>query len=165
MIGWPPERDIVMNVLGFSEAFEHALAVQISEDPDIVIPVASPAGLCVLKLVSWLDRDVGLRTRDAIDFEYMVWSYTKIPEIREAVYEEGQMEAQDWDQTKASAMKLGQDARKISSAATRKFLKESLFSQPDQEEQFARDMRGQNKKDLAQCMELFEIFSEAFLRD
>lgn len=165
MIGWPPERDIVMNVLGFSEAFEHALAVQISEDPDIVIPVASPAGLCVLKLVSWLDRDVGLRTRDAIDFEYMVWSYTKIPEIRDAVYEEGQMEAQDWDQTKASAMKLGQDARKISSAATRKFLKESLFSQPDQEEQFARDMRGQNKKDLAQCMELFEIFSEVFLRD
>ena len=44
VIKWPPEQDIVMNVLGFSEAFEHALDVQIREDPSIVIPVASPAG-------------------------------------------------------------------------------------------------------------------------
>ena len=165
-ISWPPEHDVVMNVLGFSEAFEHALDVQISEDPDIVIPVASPAGLCLLKLVSWLDRDMGLRVRDAIDFEYMIRSYTKIPEIRDAVYdEEGQMEAQGLDQTKASAMKLGQDSRKISSSATRNFLKESLFNQPDRVEQFARDIQRQNKKDLGHCIELLETFSEAFLRE
>lgn len=165
VIRWPPGRDVVMSVLGFSEAFAHALDVHISEDPDIVILVASPAGLCLLKLVSWLDRDVGPRVRDAMDFEYMIWSYTKIPEIREAVYEEGQMEAQDWVEAHASAMKLGQDAREIASAATRVFLKESLFDQPSKKEEFARDMQRQNKKDLTQCVELFEIFSEAFLRD
>ena len=163
VIKWPPEQDIVMNVLGFPEAFEHALDVQISEDPSIVIPVASPAGMCLLKLVSWLDRDVGLRAKDAIDFEYLIWSYTKVPEIRDAVYEEGQMEAQDFDQTKASAMKLGQDTRKISSSTTRNFLKESLFDQPSRKEEFARDMRRQMKKDFTQSLELLEIFSEAFL--
>ena len=137
-----------MNVLGFSEAFEHALDVQISEDPSIVIPVASPAGLCLLKLVSWLDREVGLRAKDADDFEYLIRSYTKIPEIRDAVYdEEGQMEAQDWVETKASAMKLGQDVREISSSATQDFLKETLFDQPSRKEEFARDMQRQNKKD------------------
>ena len=165
MIRWPPGQDVVMSVFGFSEAFQHALDVQISEDPDIVIPVASPAGMCLLKLVSWLDRDVGLRVRDAIDFEYLIRSYTKIPEIRDAVYdEEGQMEAQDWDETNASAMKLGQDAREISSSATRDFLKESLFDRPSKKEEFARDMQRQNKRDLTQCAELFEIFSEAFLK-
>ena len=162
VIRWPPGQDVVMSVLGFSEAFEHALDVQISEDPDIVIPVASPAGLCLLKLVSWSDGEVGPRARDAADFEYLIRSYTKIPEIYDALSEEGQMEAQDWDQTKASAMKLGQDTCKISSSATRDFLKESLFNQPDRVEQFARDIQRQNKKDLAECMELFEIFSQAF---
>ena len=165
VIKWPPKHDIVMSVLGFSEAFQHALDVQISEDPDIVIPVASPAGLCLLKLVSWLDREVGLRAKDAADFEYLIWSYTKIPEIRDALFEEGQMEAQDWDQTKASAMKLGQDTSSISSSATRDFLKESLFDRPSKKEEFARDMRRQNKQDFTQCAELVETFSKAFLRD
>ncbi len=165
VIKWPPEQDIVMHVLGFSEAFEHALDVQISEDPSIVIPVASPVGLCLLKLVSWLDRDVGLRAKDAIDFEYLIWSYTKIPEIRDALYEEGQMEAQDFDQAKASAMKLGQDTRKISSSATRDYLKEKLFDQPSRKEEFARGMRHQMKKDYTQSLELLKIFSEAFFRD
>ena len=165
VISWPPEHDVVMNVLGFSEAIEHALDVHISEDPSIVIPVASPAGMCLLKLVSWLDRDVGQRARDAIDFEYMVRSYTKIPEIREAVYdEEGQMEAQNWVEANASAMKLGQDAREISSSATRDFLKESLFDKPSKKEEFARDMQRQNKRDLTQSVELLEIFSEAFFK-
>ena len=164
-ISWPPEQGVVMNVLGFSEAFEHALDVQISEDPSIVIPVASPAGLCLLKLVSWLDREVGLRAKDAADFEYLIRSYTKIPEIRDAVYdEEGQMEAQDWVETKASAMKLGQDVRKISSSATRDFLKESLLNQPAQKEQFARDIQRQHKQDFTQCVELVETFSKAFLK-
>ena len=165
VIRWPPGQDVVMSVLGFSEAFQHALDVQISEDPNIVIPVASPAGLCLLKLVSWADRGMGSRTKDAADFEYLIWSYPKIPEIRDALFEEGQMETQDWDQTKASAMKLGQDSRKISSSATRNFLKESLFNQPDRVEQFARDIQRQNKKDLGHCIELLETFSEAFLRE
>ena len=165
VISWPPEHVVVMNVLGFSEAFEHALDVQISEDPDIVIPVASPAGMCLLKLVSWLDREMGQRAKDAADIEYLIRSYTKIPEIRDAVYdEEGQMEAQYWVEANASAMKLGQDAREISSSSTRDFLKASFFDRPSKKEEFARDMQRQNKRDLTQGLDLLEIFSEAFLR-
>lgn len=39
-IRWPPEQESVMTVLGFAEAAEHALAVKISNDPKIIIPVA-----------------------------------------------------------------------------------------------------------------------------
>lgn len=31
-ITWPPEHEIVMNALGFEEAFEHAVRVRVAED-------------------------------------------------------------------------------------------------------------------------------------
>lgn len=162
-IYWPPEQDFVMNVLGFSEAFEYALSVQISEEPEIVISVASPAGICLLKLISWLDREVELRAKDATDFSYLIQSYSKIPEIFDAIYEEGYMEAQEWDETKASTMKLGEDTAKIASIKTKLFLEQELFNQPARKEQFVRDMQGRAGSGLALYSERFDIFSKAFL--
>ncbi|QOJ24395.1 MAG: nucleotidyl transferase AbiEii/AbiGii toxin family protein [Gammaproteobacteria bacterium] len=160
-INWPPGQGFVMNVLGFSEAFEHALSVQISEDPDIVIPVASPAGICLLKLVSWLDREVELRAKDATDFEYLIKSYSKIPEINDALFEDGYMEAQEWDEAKSSVMKLGEDVGKIASVVTMAFLEEKLFNLPNRKEQFARDMQSQAGSDLAEYTEKLNIFAKA----
>ena len=62
-ISWPPENEIVMNTLGFTEAVEHALTVQISDNPAVMIPVASPAGICLLKLISWLDRENRIKSQ------------------------------------------------------------------------------------------------------
>lgn len=162
-IKWPPEQDVAMNVHGFSEVFEHALDVQISEEPDIVILVASPAGICLLKLVSWLDREVELRAKDATDFSYLIQSYSKIPEIFDALYEEGYMEIVEWDEFKASAMRLGKDVAVIASLETIGFLEEELFNHPTRTEQFVRDMQGRSDKGLAQCAEWFDIFTGAFL--
>ena len=161
-IHWPPGQDFVMNVLGFSEALESAFEVQISEEPEIVIPVASPAGICLLKLVSWLDREVELKAKDASDFNYLIQSYSKIPEIYDALYEEGYMEAQGWDETKASAMKLGEDVAEIASRETVDFLKEELFNRSDRADQFLRDIVGQARRGLEQCTEWFEVFVDAF---
>ena len=162
-INWPPKQDFVMNVHGFSEAFEHALDVQISDEPALVIPVASPAGICLLKLVSWLDREVELRAKDATDFSYLIQSYSKIPEISDALYEEGYMEAQGWDEFKASAMKLGKDVAVLASPETIEFLEEELFNRAARIEQFVRDMQKHGGKGLEQCAEWFGIFAEAFL--
>ena len=163
-IHWPPEQDFEMKVHGFSEAFEHALNVQISEEPSITIPVASPAGICLLKLVSWLDREVELRAKDATDFNYLIQSYSKIPEISDALYEDGYMEAQEWDECKASAMKLGKDVAVIASLETKEFLKDELFGDSNRTEQFARDMQGHGGISMERCMEWLSIFAETFLR-
>jgi len=104
-ISWPPKHHTVMNVRGFPEALTDALQVQICEEPEIIIPVASPAGICLLKLIAWLDRDVGLRSKDASDFVYLIKTYSKIPEIFDTLYDQDFMEKQGWDETKASAMK------------------------------------------------------------
>lgn len=161
-IYWPPEQDFEMKVHGFSEVFEHALDVQISEAPNIVIPVASPAGNCLLKLVSWLDREFQLRGKDAIDTGYLIQSYSKIPEIFNALYEEGYMEAQEWDVNKASAMKLGKDVAVIASLETMEFLNEELFNSIDKSEQFVRDMHGNGGTGLEECAGWFATFAEAF---
>ena len=161
-IFWPPEQDFEMKVHGFSEAFEHALDVQISEAPNIVIPVASPAGICLLKLVSWLDREFQLKPKDAIDFGYLIQSYSKVPEIFNALYEEGCMEAQEWDEYKASAMKLGKDVAEIASLETIEFLNEGLFNRPAKTEQFVRDMHGKGRTGLEECAGWFATFAEAF---
>ena len=162
-IYWPLGEQTVMNVRGFSEAFEDALQLQISEEPEIIIPVASPAGICLLKLIAWLDREVDLRPKDASDFVYLIETYSKIPAIRDALYDQEYMEAQEWDETKASAMKLGKDVSEIASIDTKVFLETALFNNDVKTEQFVRDMKNNTHKSLEQCEGLLVIFKDVFL--
>jgi predicted nucleotidyltransferase len=161
-IYWPPKQQTVMNVRGFPEAFANALQVQISEGPEVIISVASPAGICLLKLIAWLDRDVDLRSKDASDFTYLVETYSKIPEIFDTLYDQDYMEAQGWDETKASAMKLGKDVSEIASPDTKDFLEAALFNN-DIAETFIRDMENNTRMSLERCEELFIIFKDSFL--
>lgn len=161
-IGWPPDQAFIMNVHGFEEVFEHALQVQISKNPMSIISVASPPGVAVLKLVAWVDREVDLKSKDAADFAYLIQTYQKIPEIFDALYEQGFMEAQNWDIEQACAMKLGRDAGGIALASTKSFLNSALFDQPDKVEQFARDMQRQSIWKLVDCLKWLEIFSQQF---
>lgn len=103
-----------MNILGFSEAFKHALRVKIGEDLLADIPVVSPVGLALLKLVSWTERDHGKRPNDAKDFLYLCVNYQKIPEIRDEMYDqEVMMELYGWVPECGSANLLGRDVRQI----------------------------------------------------
>ena len=154
-----------MSVLGFTEAMENAFSVQISHDPEMTIPVASPAGVAILKLVAWVEREVEVKPKDAMDLDYLIESYTKIPEIFAAIYEEGCMEAQDWDETKASAMKLGRDAGVIAFPPTKTFLNAQLFNQSPKVEQFVRQMQGSGRNSLSDSAELLGIFAAAFFHD
>jgi len=112
-IAWPPEQDVVMNVMGFTEAFDNALTVRISEVPNLQIKVASPAGMLILKLISWMERVPEIRKKDATDIYYLVKHYAKIPEILDALYKQDFMEIHNYEECSASTMKLAQDAKAI----------------------------------------------------
>lgn len=161
-ISWHPKQDLVMNVRGFTEAFEHALNVQINETTGQIVHVASPAGICLLKLISWLDREVEQRSKDAMDFRYLIESYSKIPEINDAIYKDGHMQNQEWDEFKASSMKLGEDVVQIASSDTIDFLKNQLFCDNDRIEQFIQDMQKDSATSFQECENLFAIFAKAF---
>ncbi|QIB66529.1 nucleotidyl transferase AbiEii/AbiGii toxin family protein [Kineobactrum salinum] len=163
-VSWPPDQTFVMSVLGFTEAMESAFTVHFSENSDATILVASPAGLAILKLVAWVDREIEVKPKDAMDLSYLIESYTKIPEILAATYEEGCMEAQDWDEVKASAMKLGRDAGALALPETKVFLQDQLFGRAPEVEQFSRHMQRSRDISLSDSAELLEIFAGSFLQ-
>lgn len=70
MIAWPPDRAMVMNVAGFSEAADAAIEVEIA--PGLTMAVASLPSLAVLKLITWLDRWPEKRGKDAQDFFHIL---------------------------------------------------------------------------------------------
>ena len=118
-IAWPPEGDWVMSVLGFQEACDHAEMVRIQDEPPVDIPVATPAGMAVLKLIAWTDRAVDMRRKDAKDLQYLFTTYEKIPAISELLYSEPDVMAfYDWDIELASAYQLGVEAEAITAEQT-----------------------------------------------
>ena len=164
-ISWPPGHEVIMNVLGFTDAMAAALQVKISRSPDIVIPVASPAGICLLKLVAWLDREVDKRTKDASDIKYVLSTYHKIPEIFDALYDEGYMESQDWDEDNATAVKLRHDVGSIAFHDVSAFLKKELFFHEARKEQFVTEMTPNNSPYFDDVlMKRFDLFIEAFCK-
>ncbi|MDG1816004.1 MAG: nucleotidyl transferase AbiEii/AbiGii toxin family protein [Glaciecola sp.] len=126
-IAWPPEHEIVMSVMGFEEALQDALPVNISEHPQLKINVASPPGMLILKLISWFEREPDIRKKDAVDIVYLVKHYAKIPAIREALYEQNFMAKHQYDEFAASAMKIASDASQLASKDTLLFITQHLW--------------------------------------
>ena len=69
-ITWPPEHEIVMNALGFEEAFGHAVRVRVAGD--LEVRASSLAGLALMKLIAWDDRRFN---RDAKDLRFIMTHY------------------------------------------------------------------------------------------
>lgn len=131
-IKWPPDESIEMSVLGFDEAFEHSLTVQLGDsDNQFSIRVAAPASMAYLKLISWLEREPAIRTKDAKDIRYLMRTYSKIPAVFDRMYDEGDMEAQGWDEQRASASILGRDAVSQLNQEVFDYLNDALFSKPE----------------------------------
>lgn len=121
-IAWPPQGDVQMSVLGFREACDSAERVRIQDDPVLDIPVATPAGMALLKIIAWADRDGDLRRKDARDVAYLLDRYEAIPAVRDALYDELHaqiMEEYGWDITLGAAYLLGHHAGDIARPNTR----------------------------------------------
>src|SRR5690554_5054458 len=89
-IFWPPNEEFAMSVLGFPAVNEASLKISIDEDIDIQI--ASLAGIGLLKIVAWRDRN-HKTNKDADDIAFILQNYLEIHrdeslEHFEAVYTE-----------------------------------------------------------------------------
>lgn len=106
-IAWPPDGDIVMSVAGFKEAFGDAIPVLVNGT--IAAPVASPAGLFLLKLVAWAGRGLHAPNRDAADLAYLLRHASDIIGL-DVLYDRylPEVQAVDYDVQFAAARVLGQ---------------------------------------------------------
>ena len=131
MIVWPPDRAMVMNVAGFSEAADAAVEVEIV--PGLTVAVASLPSLAVLKLIAWLDRWPDNRGKDAQDFFHIVSRYAEAGNM-DRLYDSEQalMARADFDPDLAGAGLLGREAAErclpeTASLITRLFSDNTLF--------------------------------------
>lgn len=78
-IFWPPNEEVAMSVLGFSEVKEGLISVKIDEEFEINI--ASLAGIFILKIVAWEDRHIK-GNKDADNMGFILLNYLSIYEER-----------------------------------------------------------------------------------
>jgi len=109
MIAWPPDRAMVMNVAGFSEAADAAVEVEVL--PGHTVAVASLPSLAVLKLITWFDRWPENRGKDAQDFFHILSRYAEAGNMDRLYDSEQELMARaDFDPDLAGAGLLGREA-------------------------------------------------------
>jgi len=102
-IFWPPDEEFAMSVLGFPAVNEAALKVSIDED--IVIQIASLAGIGLLKIVAWRDRNHKIN-KDADDIAFILQNYLEI-HLDEAIEHYDAIYTEDHTIVKGGATLLG----------------------------------------------------------
>ncbi|MGV6817587.1 MAG: nucleotidyl transferase AbiEii/AbiGii toxin family protein [Thiotrichales bacterium] len=110
-IVWPPPDGNEMVVLGMQEALATAVMVDLGSQESLHIPVATPVTLVILKLVSWTERSVQDRIKDARDFLFLLSSYDKVPLAQEEFFSDEELiERSGGDLTLGAAEILGRHA-------------------------------------------------------
>lgn len=127
-IQWPPSGDVQMSVVGFQDALDNADWLTIATEPELELPVASPEGLALLKLVAWSERDAQTRRKDAADIAYLASNYENISGQMDRLFEQHEsiLEAHGWDTRLAGAQLLGKETAQIASESTMKVLRHLL---------------------------------------
>lgn len=116
-IAWPPGQDIVMNVIGFEEAFKAAITVL--ADVDLPVKLASPSGLMLMKVFAWEDRKhLQPSGKDAQDIRLLLTRYESVAG-RSLHDVAGLMDAVDYDADLAAARLLGRDVAQLLSPLSR----------------------------------------------
>lgn len=137
MISWPPEQDTMMTVAGFEDVLAAAVTVQV--DPELTVPVASLAGIAVLKLFACHERPNS--DKDPVDLYRIISTYADAGNM-DRLYEDeiDLLEEVGHDLELAEAALLGLDARRLCSPATAVKLRE-LFVETDFAEKIAERIR------------------------
>ena len=113
-VAWPPERRVLMSVVGFREATAAAVAVEVAHE--LTVPVVTLAALSLLKVSAWLDRR-HVTDKDAVDLLLLLRGYAAAGNLDRLYEEEADLlRASGFDPELAGARLLGQDAVRICGA-------------------------------------------------
>lgn len=133
-IFWPPEEEIAMSVLGFSEVNKNTQPILI--DGEIEIQVATLAGIFILKTVAWMDRN-SRGNKDADDMAFIINNYHNINEERAVADHYDLYEVEEFDVYIAGSRLLGRDIAKLLSGydSTKKKVTKIIMSEVEKGEE------------------------------
>lgn len=111
-IAWPPDHDVVMQVVGFREAMAKAVKVQLQDG--VIVDVASLPAQAVLKLFAWRDRRGDRPGVDAGDLRLLLRHYLDAGN-QDRLYTDAEhlLTMGNFDYQRASAWLIGNDARAL----------------------------------------------------
>ena len=128
-ISWPPDFSIVMSTVGFREAYDNSVEVRIADD--LVVRVASLAGLAFMKIVAWDERRF---ERDAEDLGLIMRHYLAAGNEDRIYRDYGDcfdLLDEEFDYDEASARILGRDIGRLLTDVSRPIL-QRVLSKRDQ---------------------------------
>ncbi len=160
IIEWPPDGSFKMSVTGFRECYQHAVQIEISEKPKMLVNLVSLAGLAILKLISWHENSVR-RQKDASDLVFIIRNYLDAGNL-ERFFDEAPdiVDSGGYNYEAGSARLLGRDISKIALSTTKAKLIEILKreSQWKQGHRIAMDMLRGNRYEEKSYEEIIAIF-------
>lgn len=123
-IQWPPDNDFAMSVMGFREAYAESVEVDVG---GVIVPVVSPVGLMLLKLVAWTQRRYTQPKKDAADMAYLLRHFSAIL-TEKVLFDQhyATIEAAAFDPDVAACRVLGQKMANMAANDTRAFVLNTL---------------------------------------
>lgn len=128
-IAWPPDFSIIMSTAGFREAYDNSVAVRVADD--LVVKVASLAGLALMKIIAWFDRRF---ERDAEDLGLIMRHYLDAGNQDRLYSEQGDccdLLTEEFDYEKAGARILGRDIGRLLTDTSRPIVARALSPEVD----------------------------------
>ncbi len=103
-----------MSVMGFDDVYNNSQWVRLQTKPNLEIRIASPAGLVIMKLISWKTGEYKRRQKDAYDLNFITKYYSETGN-QDRLYSNypGILEKYEFDNYLAGAYLLGLDISKI----------------------------------------------------
>ncbi|MFT3738465.1 MAG: nucleotidyl transferase AbiEii/AbiGii toxin family protein [Breznakibacter sp.] len=109
-IFWPPDEQTAMSVLGLSEVDKATHSVVVDEK--LTLDVAPLAGIFLLKIVAWQDRNIS-SNKDAEDLGFILSNYLSIKEDSLDEEDFDIYEDEDFDIITAGGSLIGKDIKRI----------------------------------------------------
>ncbi len=129
-IAFPPDGDFVMKTIGFNEAFQNSVIIKLTEK--LKIRVVSPAGLAILKFISYADKPQ-IRIRDIQDIWIMMKNYLEIISEERLYHDSDLLSEEDFDLRIVGARLLGRDMKPLLNERTEPVLLELLSEEENKE--------------------------------
>jgi len=131
-IRWPPDNDIIMRTIGFTDVYDSSITIRLGSNPPLDVKLASIPGLAVLKLLAW--REKPSRDKDAEDLLFIMHNYQNTG-VQDRLYEDEPilLEEEKFDIERAGIRLLGRDMAKLSNGETAEVLMDILISETDED--------------------------------
>jgi len=153
-ISWPPDHQVIMNIMGFQEAYDYGVTVRLSDEPILDVKVPTISGMALMKIISWNDR-YPERTKDAEDLLFLMGHYAEAGnEDRLYENEVELLQAEEFDPVPAGIRLLGRDMASMATTATRETVKAILEAETGEQQRYRL------VQDMAQASRLRDRFDE-----